>query len=351
MTAKKMAITVLVLLLAMMIAAASLVVLFDPYFHYHAPFSWQTYQLYDQRYQNDGIARNFEYNAIITGTSMTENFSATQCDELFGVNTIKIPYFGASYKEINQAVVRAIDRNPDIKMVVRSFDTYKVFEDKDHMSYTEYPEYLYDDNHLNDVKYLLNKDVLIEWIVPAMLGTLRKAPSTTFDEYANWDSVSVYGKEAVLKGYIRAEEVKPALPLTEQDKQTIRDNVYQNMISVAEDNPQIEFYYFIPPYSVVFWDNLNRQGDLVRSIEAQRLAVDMMLEHENIHIYSFATDFETVTDLNMYKDTNHYRGMINDKILGCMADKEYLITKSNVEEHFETVYDFYSSYDYDSIFD
>ena len=43
--------------------------IFDPYFHYHKPFPFVSYRLYDERYINDGISRHFDYDAIITGTS------------------------------------------------------------------------------------------------------------------------------------------------------------------------------------------------------------------------------------------------------------------------------------------
>ena len=41
----------------------------DPLFHYHAPLEKYSYPLNDERYQNDGIVKHFEYDAIITGSS------------------------------------------------------------------------------------------------------------------------------------------------------------------------------------------------------------------------------------------------------------------------------------------
>ena len=63
------------LVLALLFLISSLVVYVDPYFHYHAPKTdLFFYGLYNQRSQNDGILRHFDYDAVITGTSMTENF-------------------------------------------------------------------------------------------------------------------------------------------------------------------------------------------------------------------------------------------------------------------------------------
>lgn len=353
MTYKKMGIAILSLVLAVMLLTAAVVVIFDPYLHYHAPFEWQSYQLYSvkQRYFNDGILRNFDYDTIITGTSMTENFSASECDELFGAKTVKVPYFGASLKEINDAMLAAVERQPNVKRIIRSMDTYKFFEDKDFMAYDDYPDYLYDDNYFNDVKYLFNKDVLLTDTFYVVISSLRGNEPTSFDEYSNWMSISTFGKDVVLSGYERSAEVKPRLTFTEEDKETVRSNVYQNVISIAEENPDIEFYYFIPPYSAVFWDGLHREGNLERSLECQQLAIEMMLEYDNIKLFSFADDFETVTDLSLYKDTNHYHESVNSKILVSMSEDKHLVTKQNCKAYFESVYSFYTSYDYDSIFE
>ena len=78
--------------------------LVDPFFHYHKPLEQLAYPIDSERYQNDGISRNFTYDAVLTGTSMMENFKASRFDSLFGVASVKIPYAGGYYKEVDQAV-------------------------------------------------------------------------------------------------------------------------------------------------------------------------------------------------------------------------------------------------------
>ena len=55
-----------------------LTVIVDPFFHYHKPLASIQYQITNERYQNDGIIKHFDYDAIITGTSMTENFKTSE---------------------------------------------------------------------------------------------------------------------------------------------------------------------------------------------------------------------------------------------------------------------------------
>lgn len=41
---------------------------------------------------------------------------------LFGTNSIKLPYFGGSYKEINDSLRTAFKYNSDIKTIIRGLD-------------------------------------------------------------------------------------------------------------------------------------------------------------------------------------------------------------------------------------
>ena len=106
----------------------------DPYFHYHKPYTDSYYyDLNNQRSQNDGISKHFDYNALITGTSMTENFKTSELNEIFGVNSVKVSYSGGSYKEMNDNLVIALKNNSNLKMVVRGLDTGMFFDAPDRM--------------------------------------------------------------------------------------------------------------------------------------------------------------------------------------------------------------------------
>ena len=52
---KKWGIAVLALLLAALALLGSVTVIIDPFFHYHAPLGGLQYEIFYQRYQNDGI--------------------------------------------------------------------------------------------------------------------------------------------------------------------------------------------------------------------------------------------------------------------------------------------------------
>lgn len=323
----------------------------DPYFHYHAPLKGLAYLLHDERYQNDGIVKHFRYDAVITGTSMTENFKASQLDRLFDARTIKVPFSGASYKEINENLERAVTANPDIKVIVRGLDYGMLDSDKDEMQYPLelYPTYLYDDVLWNDVKYVLNKAILLEGTCQVILNTVSGGKMTDFDFYGNWMAGRTFGREA-FTGYVREEKASVELPVSEEDCQRLQENLDQNVIRLAAENPQIDFYLFFTPYSIYYWDGLYQAGTLQRQLKLEEETIKTLLEYDNIYLFSFFNEFDTICNPNNYKDETHYGEWVNVQILEWMREKKYLLTKDNYQEYCDAVHDFYTAYNYDSLY-
>lgn len=325
----------------------------DPFFHFHKPLSGLAYPIDSERYQNDGISRHFTYDAVITGTSMTENFKASQFDSLFGTNSIKIPFGGATYKEVDQAVRRAISYNPDIKIVLRSLDGSFLIQDKDAWNETApRPDYLYDENPFNDVNYIWNKEVIFGNVKSVFARTEAGEKTTTFDQYMNWAPEKEWGKEAVLRTYSRPEErFVRENPLTEEDARMVRENLEQNVIAAARENPEITFYCFFPPYSVAYWDSeLAAKGDMGRQIEALRLAASLLLEVDNIRLFAFDNQTQITCNLDNYMDVLHYSEAVGDQLLVWMAAGEHRLTRENMDAYFEKVEAFYRGYDYEGIY-
>lgn len=347
MEAKKWNIWVLGGCAALLILFALPTIVLDPYFHFHAPVS--AYLLNNERYQNDGIVKHFSYDALITGTSMTENFKTSQMDELFEVNSIKAPFAGGSYKEIDENIQTAIKYNSDLKIVVRGLDTGSLDAEKDRMGYTDMPEFLYDNNPFNDVNYVLNKSIFFQGTYPMFLLMRNQGASTTFDEYFSWGADMAFGREAILNNYQR-EDGQETYQMTEADRKRIRENIEQNVLAAVRANPQITFYYFLTPYSILWWDSVNQSGKVQYEIETQRIVIEQMLSCENLKLYAWFDKTELIENLNNYKDLVHYSPEINEKILLWMKEGEGRLSQENYEEYLAYIEKFYSNYDYDSLF-
>lgn len=332
------------LIFFLVMATVGLTVLIDPFLHYHKPLKGLEYPLTEPRYTNDGIARHWDYDALIIGTSMADNFSPSLMDELFHTSSIKTTYSGATYHELSENIERAIKYQPNLKLVVCSLDPNRMNLDEAEYSYDEYPWYMYDNNLFNDCAYVFNKDVWVKTI--AVLNYTRSGQKTpSFDTYESFDQYAVFGKEAVLKSYTRMEIVDLWEPFTQEDKAVIHNNVYNNYIRLAENNPDIEFCFFIPPYSVCYWDGLKRTNQTEYAISSMKCGIEDMLQVENIHIYGFDLYTEITTNLDYYMDTLHYNRSVNDLILRSIAIGKDEITVDNLDSYYERIEAFYADYE------
>lgn len=345
----------LVLVLIPLIVIAGYVIKIDPYFHYHKPDTQSYfYCLNNQRSQNDGISRHFEYDALITGTSMTENFKTSEMDEIFHVKSIKVSYSGGTYKEINDNLINALEHNPNLKTIVRGLDMGMFFDSADRMreDLGEYPTYLYDDNPFNDVRYLYNKDIIFGRVYPMITANDSKqsvSGITPFDEYSRWQYSYKFGVKTVLPDGISVRAAETYPHLSDGEKATICENITQNVTALADKYPDVDFYYFITPYSAAWWGGVISDGTFEKQIEAEQYLIELILEHGNIHLYSFNNRTDITTDINNYKDVTHYGQWVNSLILRWMHDGEYLLTKDNYQEYIETEREFYRNFDYDSL--
>ncbi len=361
MTGKKWIRTFLILFVGTLIAIGAVVFFVDPFFHYRAPRDFFYYRLYDQRSQNDGITRNFEYDALLTGTSMAENFKASQFDELFDCNTAKIIYSGETYKELNDNIEVSYESGHSPKYVFRPIDYSLLLKDKDEMRIDmgDYPTWLTNKNPFDDVKYLLNRDVIINYTVPALLGffTGKEPGVTDFDEYSYTGDDNVFSREVVLQGRDKFENPQALIPLTDEDIKMAADNVEQNVVSLARQHPETTFIYFFPPYSMAYWGGVRQEGNLERYVELVHKASLQMLECDNIHVYCFGFQEDVTSDLDNYRDVAHYSAEINDLIedeiaaaeKGAADEWRLRITKENVEDYFEDLLEYLENYDYNSL--
>lgn len=327
----------------------------DPYFHYHKPdIESYYYSLTGQRKINNGIVRHFDYDAIITGTSMTENFKTSEMDKIFGCHSVKIPFSGGTYKEVNDHIETALASNSNVKFIVRGLDERMLDDQWDSMrnDLGVYPTYLYDSNPFNDVNYLLNKDILFIKVYNMVRNANQSGFHSgidSFDNYSRWQDRYTFGKNAVFSKPSQNNNSGKNNELTEEDKAIIKENIEKNVTNTADKHPDVDFYLFYTPYGIAKWNEYKTSGMLKRFLETISYATELIVPHKNIHLYLFNNRTDIITDLNNYKDASHYAEWINSLMLKWMHDGDWLLTEDNYHEALQKQYDFYTTYDYTSL--
>lgn len=139
--------------------------------------------------------------------------------------------------------------------------------------------------------------------------------------------------------------------MTDQERQTFQENIDENLVTTVSSNPNIQFYYFFTPYSMLYWDSLQQSNSIEKHMLGERMIIESLLPYDNVHFFSFSNDFDITTDLSHYKDITHYSEDFNTLMLKRMAKEENRLTKDNYEQYLKEVEQFYLNYDYQSIFE
>lgn len=352
MKTKKWLIFYFLFLLFIFILVGIITIFVDPYFHYHKPYTnlfFYELNADTERYVNDGITRLFDYDAVITGTSMTENFHATEFNELFNCHSIKVPYRGASFFETCENLKKGY-RDHNIKYVLRSLDENFNIGSNEKTGYLNWPEYLYNESVVDDIKYIVNIDVLKEILKIFPNCLKRKTGIISFDDYANWANDYPYGKEQVLKGRLSYKAPNKIHDFTKEDVQRIQENVQKNILDIANSHPETTFYYFFPPYSIAHWGTRYEEGLLLKKLKERAFLIRILVQYDNIRLFSFSEQKNWILNLDNYIEETHYNAQINSAMLKLMKEDKFRITKDNVEEYIKSEEDFFMNFDYNSIF-
>ena len=329
-------------------AIAGLVFLVDPFFQYHKPLTGFPYIVDHQVNMNPGLAKNMDYDSVLLGSSMTVSFDTDWFEEVCGLNTQKLSYNGAYPKD--QANIMDIvfeEKGNSVKRVFLGIDELNYSADIEQTKFT-IPEYLYDNNYFNDVKYLFNKDVVLDYILRAAADPKDKSDWNKI--YKPWWQDEHYQKVIVLMYYEPAPIAEEA-PDTQIFLDRIAANLDANIIPYIEAHPETTFTIFYPPYSILYWNNVCRGKELETVIEKYRYMSERLLEYENVELFFFQNREDIICNLNNYADYTHYHGRICRYMVECFQSGRHQVTMDNLEEELDILYQLAAYYDYEAIFD
>ena len=336
--------------LAGLAGCMALVIWVDPFFQYHKPLAWFPYLVDNQVNQNPGLAKHMDYDGILIGSSMTASFNTDWFEELMGIKTQKLSYNGSYPKDLSNIMQLVFDAKGDqVKAVYMAVDQSTFSADPEE---TKFPvtDYLYDDNVFNDVPYLLNKDVLLDYILRPLAD--RKDASDWAELYKPWGTDEYYNKANVLMYYEAAEEKQEEEVLAaDYFKDAVEENLQKNILPYIEAHPETEFYIFYPPYSILFWNDVTREKELEAVIGRLEYMTERLLNYENVHVFNFLGKEDIICNLNNYADYMHYHKNVCRYITECFATGENELHPENYGQAFDEIRTLAMSYNYPAIWD
>lgn len=341
---RKWAVGLLTALVAGLGFCAAIVVVVDPFFHYRSPDP-EAEVWFEQRYQTAGLLRSQDYETVLMGTSLAANYRPLWFDAYFDTRTVKATFPNGGFHEFTQALDYAYETH-DVERVIFGLDPNILVRSVEEAP-DQLPAYLYDTNPWNDGPYLLNKSVLVRTLY--VLREKAEGNTQALQDAFVWDGSVFFSKELALAGYQRPEAEDTVLP--EDAFFAVCDENLAVVKSWLTEHPDTEFIFYYSPYSILFWDKMERQGRTDAMFAALKYATEQLLAYDNVKIQCFLTDIDTITDLDNYADHIHVAGRVTWKMSKAMAGTENLLTPENYAEKLDALREYVVNYDYESIWE
>lgn len=314
---------------ALLLAAGGLVVLLDPFYHYHGPLPGLKAVVTKSEYQCIGTIRTFDYDSVLCGSSTAENYNNRWFDRPFGARTIKAIKSSGTTADLCYYLQEAFDTH-ELKHVFYSLDLFALDADADtNFVNDDMPLYLYDKNPVNDGKYLWNKDVIFKDI-PYLLAMNLAGGYDEGTSY-NWWEDKTFSKQEALSHYDRRKTVSAPLPASVYEPKI--DANLDLLVRLITAHPETDFSFLLPPYSMLWWDNAYRNGQLQEYLYARRRLMERLAGYENVKIFDFQGEETILLNLDLYMDPIHFSQKINQRMAeeAAKEDSVYLVTEETRE--------------------
>lgn len=333
-------------ILIVLLLSAALVVWVDPFFQYHAPLEDFPYLVDNQLTQNPGMAKHLDYDSVMLGSSMTVNFNTNWFRELMDLRTVKLNYSGAYPKDQANIMDIIFDSGHEVKTVFLGVDVMTYTGGVDETKYP-LPAYLYDDNYLNDVQYVLNKDVLLNYVLRPLADPDKTDLATV---YESWWTDEYYNIQWVMHNYVPPAPVERETPGDAYIERTEK-NLRVNLCPYIEQNPETTFYIFFPPYSILYWNDVLLENHLEATMAEYLHIAKTLLAYDNVRVFYFPDLEDVVTDLNNYADYTHYHRDINHYMTECFADGSHEVTsEGEMEQALWRTREMIGRFDFETLF-
>lgn len=338
----------LLIVLSALILCSAFSFIVDPFFHYHMPILPIAPVVNNAVYQNPGIAKNEEYDSVIIGTSLTENFRVDDFKKILGWDAVKLSYSASTAAVWSDTLDIAFENN-DVKNVLICLDNHRMYLPADEY-HTEMPKYLWDDNPFNDAEYLLNKTVLFKYAAFDLI-TFRPGKAYDLNDAYTWSKKSFFEEKKSGIDLQRSVTAEYDEALLAERRELIKQNLERNIIPHIKAHPETRFFLVLPPYSVLYWEPLTQSESFEKSeLALTEYLIELLIDFENVSLFDFQDMTDVITDFNNYGDINHYLPHINILMTEKLAAGECVLAAENYKQRLRAHYDFIKSYDYDSLY-
>lgn len=283
-------------------------------------------------YKNPGIVRNYPFDSVLVGSSVTENFLISQINRALKMNCIKLSEASATSFEIYNILKFAFDEKRllgGISNILIGLDIFAFVGERTYIrNNKKFPLYMYDRGLIGDFKYLLNLDVFTaQNALALMYYFLKRKDRIDFDKLYSWHSDTKFDKNVLISNFLNS--AKPENLRFE----ILKRNFDFNLLSLIKQHKDTKFIIFYPPYSILYFKAYLDAGNLDDIIKFKEYVFEVTSIFPNVEIYDFQIDSSITFDLADYKDTIHYSYRKNQDMVDKISKGLFRVTKQNYKQN------------------
>jgi len=309
----------------------------DPFHQYRVKTFYPiAYTAKLQRYINPGFAKNYDYDTVILGSSISENFIISDVKEILNFKKpIKLCISGTSAYEESLTLQTAI-KYKNVKQVIYGLDPFLFWGKPKRIRHGEqsFPFYLYDNNLLNDYQYIFSMDTSIKSFQSMITPLYNKNYiEYDFNRMYEWQKnipLQHFSTNHLMK--IWKEREKSDLAHQPNNSFTYYKKSFDiNFLTVFKKYPKINFILYFPPYSILTYKYEEEKKVFQERLMFKKYIFEATKNLKNIQIYDFQIAKEITHNLNNYHDLDHYHQKINKWILEQIKDDNFRVNAKNID--------------------
>lgn len=318
----------------------------DPFFQFRV--NTNSRYILNPRLVNGGLAKNYNYNTVLLGSSMVQNYNMSILREnhldmrpvKLSSGGMNIPEMEYLYSFVNKDSTKEFIINVDIAL----FNQFGIGN--------RYPKYLYDDGILNKLKYLYGYETWMQYI-PADIGMtlyfkIKKDIPLTYRMKTNIDDIGnnsfdvLYNADNVKAQYLNGISVSPQVM---EDMKLRMEETLDSLLTHMEINKHkgVRYTFVFSSYSALYWYHARRYNYYDPFMDFVYYFNKSVEKYDNTRI-AFFFDREEITDLNYYSDITHFGPVLSDTILTNVYNPKYELNSQNIDSRMSAVDDLVNSF-------
>ena len=273
----------------------------------------KNYVLGEQRIINNGIARNYNYDTVVIGSSTSENSLKKDIDDIFNTNSVNLSLSGSTALE-HRNLLNIITKRNNVKRVIYGLDFFNYNRLGTRVEIIDYGK---SKNQI--LKYLLNVSTLKINLKVLINEILKKNKKNWIYTWSFWSNRANFSEKNTLDFDKNTESGAQNLGIIREAKQgyniEIMKNNFDALLEIIKKTPHIEYRVYFTPYSILYWCILDKYDSLNAVIEFKKYVYYKSKRYPNIFLYDFQDRHVIIENLDNYKDAVHFKGEINKEII------------------------------------